>query len=56
MLLVDKPDATQTFFRFGNIGIARNDPDRAAVDLINTLFGDADYHQQLFTKLGVSGN
>lgn len=39
LLFVDKPDATQTFFRFGNVGIARNDPDRAAVDIINTLFG-----------------
>ncbi len=39
MLLVDKPDATQTFFRFGNAGIARNDPDRAAIDIVNTLFG-----------------
>jgi zinc protease len=39
MLLVDKPDATQTFFRFGNVGIARTDPDRAAVDIVNTLFG-----------------
>jgi zinc protease len=39
LLLVDKPDATQTFFRFGNVGIARNDPDRAAVDIVNTLFG-----------------
>jgi zinc protease len=39
LLFVDKPDATQTYFRFGNVGIARNDPDRAAVDIINTLFG-----------------
>ena len=39
LLFIDKPDATQTFFRFGNVGIARNDPDRAAVDIINTLFG-----------------
>jgi predicted Zn-dependent peptidase len=39
LLLVDKPDATQTFFRFGNLGIAVNDPDRVAVDVVNTLFG-----------------
>lgn len=39
LLFIDKPDATQTFFRFGNVGIARNDPDRVAVDIINTLFG-----------------
>ncbi|MBI2214067.1 MAG: insulinase family protein [Acidobacteria bacterium] len=39
VLLVDKPDATQTYFRIGNIGIARKDPDSVAVDLVNTAFG-----------------
>src|SRR6266478_9781443 len=31
LLLVDKPDSTQTFFVFGNIGTAENDPDRVAI-------------------------
>jgi predicted Zn-dependent peptidase len=39
VLLVDKPDATQTFFRIGNVGVARDDPDRVALDLANTAFG-----------------
>jgi zinc protease len=39
VLLVDKPDATQTYFWIGNRGVARNDPDRVAVDLANTVFG-----------------
>ena len=39
VLLVDKPDATQTYFRIGNVGIARKDPDTVAVDLVNTAFG-----------------
>jgi zinc protease len=39
LLLVDKPDATQTYFRIAQPGIARTDPDRTAVQLINTLFG-----------------
>jgi zinc protease len=39
VLLVDKPDATQTYFWIGNTGIARNDPDRVAVTLANTLLG-----------------
>jgi predicted Zn-dependent peptidase len=39
VLLVDKPDATQTYFWIGNTGIARSDPDRAAVTLANTQFG-----------------
>ncbi|MEW6207083.1 MAG: pitrilysin family protein [Acidobacteriota bacterium] len=39
LLLVDKPDSTQTFFQIGNVGIARVNPDRVYIDLINTLFG-----------------
>ena len=39
LLLIDKPDATQTYFAFGNVGVARNDPDRAAIRLVNTIFG-----------------
>lgn len=39
LLLVDKPDATQTYFDIGNAGITRTSPDRIAVSLVNTLFG-----------------
>ncbi len=39
LLLVDKPDATQTYFRIGMAGIDRHNPDRVALDLVNTLFG-----------------
>jgi len=39
LLLVDKPDATQTFFVLGNIGTAVNDPDRVAIRVVNTIFG-----------------
>jgi len=39
VLLVDKPDATQTYFWIGNTGIARNDPDRVPVELAETVFG-----------------
>lgn len=39
LLLVDKPDATQTFFAFGNVGVTRNDPDRVAIRVVNTIFG-----------------
>jgi predicted Zn-dependent peptidase len=38
-LLVEKPDATQTFFRFGNIGLARTNRDWVSVEVVNTLFG-----------------
>jgi zinc protease len=39
LLLVDKGDATQTYFAIGNIGIARTDPDRVAIRVVNTILG-----------------
>ena len=39
VLLIDKPDATQSYFWIGNLGIARTDPDRVTVDVVNTAFG-----------------
>jgi len=39
LLLVDKPDSTQTYFRIGNVGIARSNPDRVLIEIVNTLFG-----------------
>ena len=39
LLLVDKPDSTQTYFLIGNLGIARNNPDRVGIQVINTVFG-----------------
>jgi predicted Zn-dependent peptidase len=39
LLLVDKPDATQTYFAFGNIETAAGDPDRVAIRVVNTVFG-----------------
>lgn len=39
LLLVDKPDATQTYFALGNVGVARTDPDRVALRVVNTIFG-----------------
>jgi zinc protease len=39
LLLVDKPDSTQTFFRIGNVGIDSKHPDRVTVEVVNTLFG-----------------
>ena len=39
LLLVDKPDATQTYFHIGQSGIDRKNPDRVKLLLINTLFG-----------------
>ena len=40
LLLVDKPDATQTYFSIMMPGIERGNPARAGLWLVNTLFGD----------------
>jgi zinc protease len=39
LLLVDKPDATQTYFYIGQPGVDRKNPDRVTLTLVNTLFG-----------------
>lgn len=39
LLLVDKPDATQTYFSIQQPGIHRSHPDRVVLLLVNTLFG-----------------
>jgi predicted Zn-dependent peptidase len=39
LLLVDKPDSTQTYFYIGNVGVARTNPDRVAINVVNTIFG-----------------
>jgi predicted Zn-dependent peptidase len=39
VLLVDKPDATQTYFWLGNVGASRTDPARTAQAVVNTVFG-----------------
>jgi len=40
LLLIDKADLPQTFFAIGNVAIARNDPDRVAIRVVNTVFGE----------------
>jgi predicted Zn-dependent peptidase len=39
LLLIDKPDATQTYFIIAQPGIDRRSPDRVPLILVNTLFG-----------------
>lgn len=39
VLLVDKPDATQSYFWIGNVGVPRLYPDRVPLDVANTAYG-----------------
>src|SRR5207237_10847677 len=52
VLLVDKPDATQTQIRFGNIAIARNDPRFIPAAVANTILGGG-FTSQLIEELRV---
>jgi zinc protease len=54
VLLVDKPDATQTYFWIGNLGVARTDPDRVPLDVANTAYGGR-YTSILNTALRIKG-
>ena len=57
VLVVDKPDATQTYFVVGNVGISETDPDRAQVHVVNTLFGGrftSMFNDELRIKSGYS--
>lgn len=39
VLLVDAPESVQSYFWMGAPGVARGDPRRASLDVVNTLFG-----------------
>ena len=52
VLLIDKPDATQTYFWLGNLGPAFDDPARAAQELVRTVFGGR-FTSMLNTELRV---
>jgi len=57
LVLVDKPDATQTYFQIGQPGITRKDPDRVTLLLLNTLFGGrftSMLNQELRTDTGLT--
>ena len=53
VLLVDKPGATQTYFWFGDLGVALDYPRRAELNLANTVFGGR-FTSMLITELRVN--
>ena len=52
MLLVDRPGAAQTYFWIGNVGVAIDYPQRAELQIANTLFGGR-FTSMLMTALRV---
>jgi zinc protease len=53
VLLVDAPDAVQSYFWAGGLSVARNDPRRAPLDIVNTLFGGR-FTSMLNTELRIN--
>ncbi len=39
VLLIDSPESAQTYFWIANVGVDKHYPGRAALDLVNTLYG-----------------
>src|SRR5262249_46502545 len=57
LLLVDKPDATQTYFYIAQPGIDRTNPDRVKLALVNLFFGGrftSLLNEELRVKSGLS--
>jgi len=54
VLLVDKPDATQSYFWIGNVGAPSLDPDRVPLDVANTAYGGR-FTSILNTALRIQG-
>jgi predicted Zn-dependent peptidase len=52
VLLVDAPAANQTYFWLGSLGVGKRYPQRAALDMVNTLFGGR-FTSMLNTELRV---
>jgi zinc protease len=52
VLLVDAPSSDQTYFWLGSVGVDKRYPRRAALDLVNTLFGGR-FTSMLNTELRV---
>ena len=52
VLLVDKPGATQTYFWLANVGVAIDYPQRAELNIANTVFGGR-FTSMLMTELRI---
>jgi zinc protease len=51
ILLVDKPDLTQTYIRLGHLGIERKNPDYFAVKLMNYILGGGGFASRLMDEV-----
>jgi predicted Zn-dependent peptidase len=52
VLLVDSPDSVQSYFWIGSVGVAKKFPQRATLEIVNTLYGGR-YTSILNTELRI---
>lgn len=55
VLLVDKPDLSQSFFSMGHAGITRKAPDRDAVSVMNYILGGGGFSSRLMQVIRAKG-
>ncbi|UCB52201.1 MAG: insulinase family protein [Candidatus Zixiibacteriota bacterium] len=51
ILLVDKPDLTQTYIRVGHLGIKRDNPDYFAVKVMNYILGGGGFSSRMMDEI-----
>jgi len=51
ILLVDKPDLTQTYVRVGHLGVDRSNPDYFAVRLMNYILGGGGFSSRMMDEI-----
>ena len=55
IVIVDRPDLGQAQILLGHEGIARTDPDRIAVNLMNTIVGSGGFSSRLMQRIRAEG-
>jgi zinc protease len=51
ILLVDKPDLTQTYIRMGHLGVERSNPDYFAVKVMNYILGGGGFSSRMMDEI-----
>ena len=51
ILLVDKPDLTQTYIRIGHLGVKRDNPDYFALKVMNYILGGGGFSSRMMDEI-----
>lgn len=55
VLLIDKPDLTQSFFALGHSGVKRTDPNRVPLQVLNYILGGGGFSSRLMQSVRAEG-